>query len=46
MNNLTEKDYYDRKKYLDKNYKLALHYGDFFGRVKSWLSDFVKANKI
>tara|TARA_B100000131_G_C18025099_1_gene576115 strand:+ start:199 stop:1080 length:882 start_codon:yes stop_codon:yes gene_type:complete len=46
MNNLTEKDYYDRKKYVDKNYKLALHYGDFFGRVKSWLSDFVKANKI
>ena len=46
MNNLTEKDYYDRKKYVDTNYKLALNYGNFFGRFKSWISDFVKANKV
>ena len=46
MNNLTEKDYHDRKEYIDKNYKLALHYGDFFGRFKGWMSDFIKANKI
>jgi hypothetical protein len=46
INNLTEEDYHSRKEYMDKNYKLALHYADFFGRFRDWLKDFIEINKI
>jgi hypothetical protein len=46
INKLTEQDYHDRKEYLAKNYKLALHYADFFGRFKNFMSDLVTVNKL
>jgi|TARA_R100000084_G_C4648381_1_gene148127 hypothetical protein len=46
INNLTEKDYHDRKEYMEKNYKLALHYANFFGRFKNFLNDLVTINKL
>ena len=46
INKLTEKDYHDRKEYMDKNYKLALHYANFFGRFKNFVSDLVTINKL
>ena len=46
INNLTEEDYHNRKESMDKNYKLALHYADFFGRVKGFLKDLIQINKL
>ena len=42
----TEKDYNNRKKYVDNNHKLAVYYSDYMKRFKNWLSDFIKTNGV
>ena len=46
INNLTEEDYHSRKEYIDKNFKLAQHYADIVLRLKNWLTDLIKLNKV
>jgi Glycosyltransferase family 10 (fucosyltransferase) C-term len=46
INNLTEKDYYDRIPAINENYKKALYYGDFFYRMNELLQEIVIINKI
>ena len=37
VNNLTQEYYYDRLDIIEKNYKSALYYGDFFFRINEIL---------
>ena len=46
INNLTENDYYDRKDYIDKNYKIAKAYSNYWKMIKKWLEDLIKSNNL
>ena len=46
VNNLTPEYYYDRLDIIEKNYKSALYYGDFFFRINEILEQIVTHNNI
>lgn len=46
VNNLTEEDYYSRKKYMEDNYIRAIHYAEVFMRINSILEEIVKLNNL
>jgi hypothetical protein len=46
VNSLTEEDYYSRKEYVEYNYKVALHYAEYFTRFGSLLEEIIKLNNI
>ena len=46
VNNLTEEDYYSRKKYMEDNYNRAIYYAEVFMRINSILEEIVKLNDL
>lgn len=45
-NSLTPEDYFNRKKAIEYNFKLAKYYADLFGRFESLLQEIVSTNNI
>ena len=46
INNLTEKDYYERKEYIEINYQKAIYYAEYFMRFKDLLQEIIILNDI
>lgn len=46
INNLTEKDYEDRKEYIEGNYQKAIYWAEYFTRFKSLLQEIITLNEI
>lgn len=46
INNLTEKDYEDRKEYIEANYQKAIYWAEYFMRFKSLLQEIITLNEI
>jgi hypothetical protein len=46
INSLTEKDYEDRKEYIESNYQKAIYWAEYFMRFKSLLQEIITLNEI
>ena len=46
INNLTDKDYWSRKEYIEKNYQIAIYYAEIFRRIEGILDQIINLNKI
>lgn len=46
INSLTEKDYWDRKEFIEYNYQKAVEWSDYFGRLMYILKNIVELNNI
>ena len=46
VNSLTEKDYEDRKEYIEINYQKAIYYAEYFMRFKDLLQEIITLNEI
>jgi hypothetical protein len=46
VNSLTEEDYYSRKEYIEKNYKLGIYYAEIFNRIENILEQIIQLNNI
>jgi hypothetical protein len=46
INSLTEKDYEDRKEYIEINYRKAIYYAEYFMRFKDLLQEIITLNEI
>jgi hypothetical protein len=46
VNSLTEKDYWDRKEYIEYNYQMANHWKDYYIRLIAILKEIINLNNI
>lgn len=46
VNNLTEEDYYSRKKYMEDNYNRAVYYAEIFMRINNTIAEIIKLNDL